>query len=189
TDGNPGVTSAGAAALAVGGEVVVPQFADEAGRQAKHAANGHKLSDFNDLHVLEGLHVVRVQIEARLSALRWAAAASGAPTTISGAGERLTPTQTTAELLDRYALVYAHSGAVFDRREHILMSLSDMRDACVHKYIHRAWAESADPQIVRIREVGFDPSGQKPGSPSTRFAGGPPNPSAASCDGWPAPRP
>ncbi len=182
TEGNPGITSAGAAALAVGGAVVAPQFADEAARQARHEANGHKLSDFNDLHVLEGLHVVRVQIEARLSALRWAAGSSRAPTTTSGAGERLTPTQTTAELLDRYVLVYAHSGAVFDRREHILMSLSDMRDACVNKYIHRAWAESSERQIVRIREVGFDPSGQDPEITCNLFAGWPTTPKAGSCD-------
>lgn len=183
TEGNPGVTSAGAAALAVGGEVVVPKFEDEAGRQAKHEANGHKLTDFNDLHVLEGLHVVRVQIEARLSALRWAAAAARAPTTTNGAaGERLTPTQTTGELLERYALVYAHSGAVFDRREHILMSLSDMRDACANKFIHRAWAESHDRQIVRIREVGFDPSGQDPEITCNLFAGWPTTPQAGSCE-------
>ncbi len=182
TEGNPGITSAGAAALAVGGELVAPAFADEDARQARHAANGHKLTDFNDLHVLEGLHVVRVQIEARLSALRWAAVASRAPTTTNGAGERLSPTQSTGELLDRYALVYAHSGAVFDRREHILMSISDMRDACVNKYIHRAWAESSDRQIVRIREVGFDPSGQDPDITCNLYAGWPTEPKAGDCD-------
>lgn len=182
TEGNPGVTSAGAAALAVGGAMVAPAFSDPAARQAKYEANGHKLTDFNDLHLLEGLHVVRVQIEAQLSALRWAAHASGASTTTSGAGERLTPTQTTGELLERYALVYAHSGAVFDRREHILMSLSDMRDACANKFIHRAWAESADRQIVRIREVGFDPSGQDPEITCNLFAGWPTTPKAGSCE-------
>ena len=50
TDGNPGLTNAKAAALAVGGFVVAPQFA--AGRPAK-------ATDFNDLAAIAGLGAVR----------------------------------------------------------------------------------------------------------------------------------
>ena len=50
TDGNPGLTNAKAAALAVGGFVVAPQFA--AGRPAK-------ANDFNDLAAIAGLGAVR----------------------------------------------------------------------------------------------------------------------------------
>lgn len=50
TEGNPGLTQAKAAALAVGGQVVKPRF--PAGRPPK-------ATDFNDLHQLAGLDAVR----------------------------------------------------------------------------------------------------------------------------------
>ena len=55
TDGNPGLTKATAAALAVGGSVAVPKFG---------ADRGDKDTDFNDLHQLAGLDAVRRCIEA-----------------------------------------------------------------------------------------------------------------------------
>jgi putative DNA primase/helicase len=58
TEGNPGVTAAGAAAKAVGGIVVVPQFP---------APRDAKLTDFNDLAVSAGVKTVRQQIEDMLA--------------------------------------------------------------------------------------------------------------------------
>ncbi len=58
---NPGVTYANAAALAVGGTVVVPRFA---------ARGDRKLTDFNDLHAEEGLEVVRQQLAEHLQTLQ-----------------------------------------------------------------------------------------------------------------------
>ena len=55
TDGNPGVTKAGAAALAVGGLMAVPSF--PAGRP-------DKATDFNDLHQLAGADAVKACIGA-----------------------------------------------------------------------------------------------------------------------------
>ncbi len=55
TDGNPGVTKATAAALAVGGMLAVPDFG---------ADRPDKASDFNDLHTLTGADAVRRCIEA-----------------------------------------------------------------------------------------------------------------------------
>lgn len=55
TDGNPGMTKATAAALAVGGLVAVPSFP---------ADRGDRHTDFNDLHQLAGLDAVRDCIEA-----------------------------------------------------------------------------------------------------------------------------
>jgi putative DNA primase/helicase len=182
TAGNPGVTAASTAALEVGGAWLAPKFADDAARHAKHAANGHKITDFNDLYALEGLHVVRTQVESHLSALKWSAQPRGTSTSDGGGDGRLVPIQTVNQLLERYALVYAHSSAVFDRKEHLLMSVSDMRDACANRYIHRTWSESAERQIVRIREVGFDPAGQDPDITCNLYAGWPTIPKAGSCD-------
>lgn len=58
TDGNPGRTKAVAAARMVDGAVIYPIF-----QQRKT-----KLTDFNDLHVTEGLDEVRFQVS---TALRW----------------------------------------------------------------------------------------------------------------------
>ena len=52
TKGNPGVSKATAAALAVGASLAVPRFKEPAGR-----------TDFNDLHQADGLDVVRAQLD------------------------------------------------------------------------------------------------------------------------------
>jgi putative DNA primase/helicase len=181
---NAGVAGASAAALAVNGAWVVPLFADPAARSQAWIDGKGKATDFNDLHLGEGLHVVRVQVEARLTALAWNPRVSSAPTSPpSGAGDgRLSPFQTVEQLIARFPLVYAHSSAVFDREEHVLMSVSDMRDACVNKYIHRAWQESPARQIMRIREVGFDPTGRDGEITCNLYGGWPTEPKAGCCD-------
>ncbi|MEO7773587.1 MAG: DUF5906 domain-containing protein [Steroidobacteraceae bacterium] len=182
---NAGTTSANAAAFEVNGAWISPRFEDESGRREKFIATGAKQTDFNDLHVDQGLHFVRIQIEARISELSWRPRHSAAPDTNSmGAGgeQKLTPLLSPDALLRRYALVYAHSGAVFDRDEHMLMSLSDMRDACVRKDVHRIWAESPERDIVRIREVGFDPGNEDPTITCNLWAGWPTKPKAGCCE-------
>lgn len=179
---NAGVSSASAAALTINGAWAAPQFANPDANAATYLERGIKPTDYNDLYLAEGLHVVRVQIEAKLSTLKWAAQlASAADTTNNGAGGKLTPIQSLGQLLNRYALVYAHSGAVFDRQEHLLMSLSDMRDACVRRDLHRMWAESSERDIVRIREVGFDPTETDPAVTCNLYAGWPTQPAAGDC--------
>lgn len=54
TDGNPGLSKAREVALAVGAKLTAPQFQDLT----------TKPTDFNDLHRLQGLDVVKAQIEA-----------------------------------------------------------------------------------------------------------------------------
>jgi putative DNA primase/helicase len=182
SEGNPGITSASAAAMAVHGAWVAPQFADEDARRAL-AEKGTKRTDFNDLHAAEGLHVVRVQVEARLSALGWAAQLAGAATSANGGqGSALRAIQTLDELLKRFALVYAHSGTVFDRREHCLLSLSDMRDACIRRDVHRAWMEHPDRAMVRVEEVGFDPGEDDPQITCNLWGGWPTTAKAGKCE-------
>lgn len=179
---NAGIGGASTAALAVNGAWLAPVFADPDARIEAYLASGAKPTDFNDLHQAEGLHVVRVQVEARLSELRWTARAPAAPTTTSGAGGVLRPIQTSAELLERFSLVFGHSGAVFDHQEHKLLSLSDMRDACMSKYVHRDWQESPDRRIVRPSEVGFDPTGQDAAVTCNLYAGWPTVPKPGNCE-------
>lgn len=180
---NTGVTSASAAALEVNGAWVVPVFSDANARHNAFIDRGIKLTDFNDLHAAEGLHVVRSQVEARISELGWQPAGRKprSPAT-GGEGSDLRPIETIDELLERFALVYGQGGTVFDRQEHCLLALSDMRDACMSREIHRAWAEHPDRNIVRVREVGFDPGGDDPAITCNLWAGWPTEPKAGNCE-------
>jgi len=188
---NAGMSSASAAALQVDGAWMAPQFGDAAARRAGWmGGKGTKLNDFNDLHLLEGLHVVRAQVEARLLALGWRAAAAPARAQQPKGGEvpagqppeRLRPMESLDELLERFALVYGQGGTVFDHQEHILLPLGDMRDACLTRELHRAWAEHPDRQIVRVQEVGFDPAEQDPAILCNLWAGWPTTPRAGKCE-------
>lgn len=182
---NAGVDGASAAALAVGGAWVAPTFSDPEARYSAWLEKGCKDTDFNDLHAADGLHVVRAQIEARLSELGWDRVRAAAPITPTQGSEgdgKLRPIQSVEELLSRFALVYGQSGTVFDHAEHALLSLSDMRDACIRRELHRAWMEHPDRDLVRVREVGFDPAGEDPEITCNLWAGWPTLPKAGRCE-------
>ena len=163
---NAGVSAAGAAALAVDGAWIMPAWADPQARRRAWLEEGRKLNDFNDLHLLEGLDVVRAQVQAHLPRAGFGVSSGGAVagTTAQGGGEDgaarspLKPIDSLDELLERFALIYGHGGAVFDQKEHVVVSLGDMRDLCVRRELHRAWAEHQGRAIVRPEEVGFDPT-------------------------------
>src|SRR5690606_26816140 len=112
TEGNPGVTAASSAALAAGGEWVKPVFADEDARRAKFEANGHKITDFNDLHAAEGLAQVGEQVRARLSELKWNQPDLRAvsSSTAGGGADKLRPLQHLEDLLNRFSTVYGSNG-------------------------------------------------------------------------------
>lgn len=181
---NTGVVCASAAALQVGGQWLRPAFANQDARTLKFERQGIKLTDFNDLHQLEGLHVVRTQVEARLSELGWSPGGRATRNhgQSGGGGGDLHPVETLDELLERYALVYGHGGTVFDYAEHCMLQLSDMRDACISRELHRAWAEHPDRQIVRIREVGFDPTELDRSIRCNLWGGWPTRAKAGSCE-------
>lgn len=188
---NAGIAAASAAALAVGGAWMAPAWEDPQGRRAAWLEKGAKLNDFNDLRHAQSLGAVRDQVEARLTALRWRAQASGPRTAApKGGGESadapelapLRPIESVDELLQRYALVYGQGGTVFDHQEHVLLALSDMRDACLSREIHRAWAEHPDKQLVRVTEVGFDPACTDKNIHCNLWSGWPTTPKAGRCD-------
>lgn len=182
SDGNPGMTAASAAAMAVDGAYMLPRFSDAAARRAAFDDRGEKISDFNDLHAIEGLSAVRQQIEARLSELKWSAATPRASSSVTGGeGERFRPIQHLDELLERFALVYAMAGTVFDYKDRVLLPLTDMRNACIDTSLHKAWMEHPERQIVRKTEVGFDPTERNRAITCNLWAGWPTQPQAGNC--------
>ncbi len=178
TEGNPGVKAAAAAALAVNGAWVAPQFSVE---------RAAKLTDFNDLAVLEGAGVVTQQITQRLASLNWAAVERSAPPPRpggegSGKGNDLIAIDNVDELQSRYALVYEMADTVFDAQEHKLVPLSSMRNACTSRMLHRQWMESREKRIVRVSQVGFDPAQKDPNIRCNLWGGWPTTPKAGSCE-------
>ena len=178
---NSGISGADAAALAVDGHVIKPVFAAERPLDCKGP------TDFNDLHVAEGLHVVRAQVEARLSALKWVGRPQAAPTHPSrgegdAASRDLVSVNTVEELQERFALVYEASDVVFDAQEHKLVPLSSMRNLCSSRQVHRWWMESIDKRIVRLEEVGFDPTERDETIKCNLWSGWPTKPRAGRCE-------
>ena len=179
TDGNPGISKAQAAALAVGGEWVAPVFTKD--------REGKKITDFNDLHAIEGLHVVRAQVETKLRQLGWLAQWTGPVVNTQGGGEgedddgSLRPIEGVDELLRRFSLVYEISETVFDAQEHKLVPLSSMRNLCTSRMTHRSWMESSQKSIVRVTEVGFDPAETDTSIKCNLWGGWPTKPKEGDC--------
>lgn len=177
TEGNPGVTCANAAALAVSGSWIVPTFTEDRA--------GKKFTDFNDLHKLEGLHQVRHLLDQKVLDLKWRKKPAGSA---QAGGEGVTkddilkPIQTYDELHDRFSLIYGHRQTVFDHQERILLGLADMRDACTSREIHRRWMDSPEKKLVRIDQVGFDPAEQDKKIRCNLWGGWPTTPKKGTCD-------
>ena len=177
TEGNPGKTSASAAALKVGGTWLAPTFNEDRA--------GQKITDFNDLAVIEGQQLVRAQFEAHLAAHGITAPASGRqrrPATIQGRGDDLAPLRYVEELQQRFSLVYEMAETVFDGQEHKLVPLASMRNLCVSRQLHRQWMESREKAIVRQAEVGFDPAGKDDRIKCNLWGGWPTQPRAGRCE-------
>lgn len=174
TDGNPGVTCAQAAALAVSGEWVKPVFTVD--------RDGKKLTDFNDLQILEGLHVVQAQIEGAVLRLGWVSDVPPRVGTLNkGAGEALKSLLSVQEAVDRYSLIYGAGGTMYDHQEYSLVPKSDVLDVCVD-HAWREWKLHADRRVVRLSEVGFDPTNQDKSITCNLWGGWPTEPKKGQCD-------
>lgn len=176
TEGNPGVTAASNAALAVGGAFVAPVFAADRA--------GQKLTDFNDLQALEGVHAVRGQIEARLLDLKWAAperAVAGLATEGGGESVAMAPRLTIDEAAVRYWLTYGMGGKVlFDESERRLVHKDDV----LNLLPEHGWAElKKHPgwRVARENEIGFDPTEADTAIRCNLFGGWPTTPRAGKC--------
>jgi putative DNA primase/helicase len=178
---NAGIVGAEAAALAASGAWLAPVFAEARATDAKGP------TDFNDLHLADGLHAVRAQVEARLTALQWRSKPAPA-TAHQGGGEAAAADDAlqcvvhVGQLHERFALVYEAADTVFDLVEHKLVPLASMRNLCAGRQIHRQWMDSADKRVVRLSEVGFDPTGRDETVKCNLWSGWPTRPKQGSCE-------
>ncbi len=181
---NTGVDVSSTVAFQLGCNWISPKFSDEAERFQHYGSNKGKLTDFNDLHLTSGLHLVRSQIDYAIDQfkLRGAIKSRGQVEQGGGDNDYIAPFSSFTQLLKRFSLVYAKGGMVFDHEEHQLMALSDMRDACISREYHRRWQESPDRKIVREESVGFDPAGDDENIKCNLWAGWPTKSKKGKCD-------
>jgi putative DNA primase/helicase len=201
TPGNPGATAAHAASLAVSGAVFTPRFAVRAPGPddppvawvaEKLPAASMKLTDCNDLAVAEGLHVLRAQIEDRLSALGWIAATSGSATVpargipIGAEGDNVAdrplrlPKDAT-DLVTHFAKIYG-TETVWDGMNSMVIKLAALRTDVPNKESVREWQTMPARRSVRLEDVGFDPSGADPAVLCNLWTGWPTTPRKGSCE-------
>lgn len=177
TDGNPGAAAAADAALAVGGTHLVPVF----GRDRE----GRKLTDFNDLQALEGLHVVRIQLEAHLRQQGMPDGERGPRALDDSGGEGGTGDPSDFHfsldaLLERMTLVYG-TDTVFDERERMILGLGPLRSAAGKSHV-RMWLEHPARKTVLQEAVGFDPTGRNAQVICNLWGGWPTAPAEGKCD-------
>jgi len=178
TPGNPGEEAARTAAAGVGGAWIPPKFAEVRSTTKKGP------TDFNDLHALEGLHVVREQVEARLRELKW----SVPPARESqrrGGGEIARKQELVAlisvdEASERFKLVYGGKGTLFDHQEHLLVPKTDVLDI-LPDHGWRELRRLPNWRAVRLSEVGFDPAGTDKSIRCNLWGGWPTEPRAGKC--------
>lgn len=185
TDGNPGVTAARNAAMAVSGAVCIPEFpTDRAGR---------KLTDFNDLQhdPAGGQHLIRAQVEAAIQAAGWRATptSASAPSRAEGEGDARRPAVSILSLddaVERFVPLDDGTGKyLFDtwarriaHRDQMLAVLpAGIRWDDVKR--HPVWLNRG---AYYLDQVGFDPAGEDPNCKLNTWGGWPTTPKAGRCD-------
>jgi putative DNA primase/helicase len=178
TEGNPGIKAAQTAALAVNCAYIKPLFPfDRAGK---------KLTDFNDLANFENCSnaTVAAQIEDATLALGWvvdSGASEAASARNQGGGERLKPLLDVSEAVRRYSLIYGGGGTMFDHDESMLVPKSDVLDVC-EDHVWRVWKLHEERSVVRLSEVGFDPTEKDKNITCNLWGGWPTKPEQGQCD-------
>lgn len=185
TEGNPGLTAAQNAALAVDGGVALPIFKEE------RPADRKGPTDFNDLHLLEGLDAVAKQIEATLSAFGWKATpAARGNDAQQGGGEKQKRRAAQAvmdldDIVERFVPLDDGTGDyVFDtwtnkvakRSQMIALLPAGVRGDDIKRHPH--WITRG---AYYLDEVGFDPSGKDSGVKLNTWQGWPMKPAAGQC--------
>lgn len=142
---NAGRSRATAAARKTKGYVVLPAFADK-------ASTG---TDWNDLHLAEGLEVCRKQILAGFEAAQAKPEKSRATDAPQGGGKEAAVVN--LSFLERFTLIYGTT-TVWDAQEKAIIRLESMK-AAFGKSVDW-WLGSAERRMVSQANVIFDPTGK-----------------------------
>ena len=181
TDGNPGVSAARKAAKKVDGAVAVPHFSVD--------RDGRKWTDFNDLHVLEGLDVVRSQIDgARAFFERDHNTSPDDSAVDDGYGAHGNPDPddwsfSPGKLVRWFTFIYGtEKQLAFDGVRHKLVPLSSIKTAA-GKAVVEQWLSMPERKTVDWDNVVFDPACEvNPVTHVNLFRGWPIKPGRGDCD-------
>ena len=176
TTNNDGMRYAEIAALSVKGRTVKPVFAvDRAGQ---------KITDFNDLAALEGLPVVRAQVQAVVGdgGPAPSLARGSIPEGGGESGEQAMPARVSIDdAVVRFWGTYGLGGDVlFDEVERRLVHKKDV----VNLLPRHGWdtlRDHYDWRVARDTEIGFDPTEKDPAIRCNLFGGWPTVPAAGTC--------
>lgn len=181
TKGNPGISKASEAALAVAGKWLAPKFAED------RPTEGPKgLTDWNDLHQMEGLHVVRAQVEGYLSGIGWMGeGGQAAPTPTSGGagdGGGMPARLCVDDAVLRYWGTYGLGGkALFDEVERRLVHKDDVMNL-LPRHGWEQLREHPGWRVARESEIGFDPLGTDEAVRCNLYGGWPTTPKPGCCE-------
>ena len=169
TDGNPGVTAASQATAEIPDSAwIKPDFTDPAGQDRR---GGKKLTDFNDLAILDGGLPQRLaaQIHAKLDAMAWRDAAphraGSLPTGGGESGGARASMLSPDEVVQRFSPVWSEEDVYyFDHLERVVVKKPSIanrmpRGAFDMVTVHPAW--KAKPEVP-LAKVDFDPGEQDP---------------------------
>lgn len=137
------------------------KFADNEERFNRYVSNRGKLTDYNDLHVLSSLSVVRRQVENALGGFGWVLGAVARVPQSGGAGEdngNELRIATAWEALSRIWSIYGTS-LVYDERYKMIYTVRSFFDGCQTSEITKQWRESPYRKRVMLENIGFDPAG------------------------------
>lgn len=107
-------------------------------------------------------------------------------TQTKGGGEKgaLSPINTVSEMIERFACIYGSNGNVFDLQERMIVGDKDLTAIAQSREVRRNWHESPQRKVVRLENVGFDPTEQDKNITCNIWGGWPTQPKEGSCDKW-----
>lgn len=175
TEGNPGVKAATGAALCVDGAWIKPVFAID--------REGKKITDFNDLAEIEGLTVVRAQIQAKVAEVCPTVSTPllARVSSAEGGGDAMPSKMAVVEAVDRYWGTYGLGGdVVFDETDRRLVAKKDL----LNLLPRHGWDDLRDHpdwRVARDTEIGFDPTEKDQSIKCNLFGGWPTEPKEGVC--------
>lgn len=155
------------------GAWVAPRFAAE-----RPLDGPKKPTDYNDLAALEGLHVVRAQIETHLAGLGWQVGAPARGANGSRGAGNIPSIIPIGEAVERFVMIYGGGGTWFDAVEHMLVPKADVSDVLPE---HGLRDLRGSKRVVRMDAVGFDPAGADPRVVCNLWGGWPTEPKEGDC--------
>lgn len=152
---NAGVKAANEAAFLHNAAVIIPDFANKLERYTKFINNKIKLTDYNDLACLQGLHSVRNQLDFFLEQNKWRLKNELEPYDKHGDIKLI---ETAEEGVNRFSFIYG-TDDVFDFAESKIIPFKTVGHLFKSRDIYKMFNDHHKKRVLRPENIGFDPTG------------------------------